>query len=101
MRILVGHGGVETFLYEAGDFVRLCRDEDGPIVTAFAGDWGCVVRVHPDGSLDINFAGHSRPRGAALARAVAIRSSRVQPCDARGRPRPPGKAVVWDTHKAR
>ena len=101
MRIMVGQGGAEIYLYEPGDFVRLCRDEDGPVVTAFAGDWGRVTRVHADGSLDIKFAGYSRPREAELVRAVAVQRSRVQPCDDQGRSRMRSNAVVWDTHKAR
>lgn len=98
---MAGQDGAEIYLYEAGDLVRLSRDEEGPLVTAFAGDWGRVMRVHSDGSLDIKFAGYSRPRDAELARAVAVRSSRVQPCDSQGRPTIRGKAVVWNTLKAR
>lgn len=98
---MTGQGGAEIYIYEPGDFVRLSRDEDGPIVTAFAGDWGRVIRVHPDGSLDITFAGYSRSREADLVRAVAVRRSRVQPCDSQGRPRLRSQAVVWNTHKAR
>ena len=57
--------------------------------------------MHADGSLDIKFAGYSRPREAELVRAVAVQRSRVQPCDDQGRPRMRSNAVVWDTHKAR
>jgi hypothetical protein len=44
-------------IYEKGDLVRLKRDEDGPIVTAFAGNWGRVTLVRPCGALDIKLAG--------------------------------------------
>ena len=99
MRITTGHGGVEIFFYEAGDLVRLKRDEDGPLVTAFAGDWGRVTKVHPDGSLDIKFAGYSRAKDANMLRALAVPRSRVEPCDEVGRPRARGTAAVWDTRK--
>jgi hypothetical protein len=100
MRIMSGNGGVEIFIYEAGDLVRLCRDEDGPVKTAFAGDWGRVIKVHPDGSLDIKLAGFSRAKDAGLVRALAVPRSRIEPCDEQGRPRSRGKSVVWDTRKA-
>lgn len=101
MRITHGHGGVEIYFYEPGDLVRLTRNEDGPLVTAFAGDWGRVMKVYPDGSLDIKFAGYSRAKDASLIRAVAVSRSRVEPCDTEGRPRRRGAAAVWDTRKAR
>jgi hypothetical protein len=100
MRIMHGHGGAEIYFYEAGDLVRLCRNEDGPLVTAHAGDWGRVTKVHPDGSLDIKFAGYSRAKDASLMRAVAVARSRVEPCDEAGRPRTRGASAVWDTRKA-
>ncbi|MGG5818667.1 hypothetical protein [Falsiroseomonas sp. HW251] len=100
MRIMSGHGGVEIYHYEVGDLVRLCRDEDGPLITAFAGDWGRVLHVHPDGSLDIKFAGSGRARDATLTRATAVHRSRVEPCDDQGRPRMRGTVAVWDTRKA-
>lgn len=101
MRIKTGYGGSEIYIYEPGDLVRLSRDEGGSIVTAFAGDWGRVLHVHPDGSLDITFAGYSRSRTAHMVRAVAVRSGSVQPCDGLGRPRPRGQSVVWTTREAR
>jgi hypothetical protein len=101
MRTITGQGGLEIHLYEAGDLVRLRRDEDGPLVTAFAGDWGRVTRVHPDGSLDIKLAGYSRAREAAMVRAVAVARSRVEPCDTEGRPLGAGISTVWNTRKAR
>jgi hypothetical protein len=101
MRIMAGHGGAEIYFYEAGDLVRLCRDEDGPLVTAHAGDWGRVTKVNSDGSLEIKFAGYSRPKDANLIRAVAVARSRVEPCDDLGRPRMRGSAAVWDAIKTR
>jgi hypothetical protein len=101
MRIMHGQNGAEIYFYEAGDLVRLCRDEDGPLVTAFAGDWGRVMRVHPDGSLDIKFAGYARAKDSSMVRAVSVASSRVEPCDEQGRPRMRGTAAVWDTRKLR
>ncbi len=101
MRIMHGQNGAEIYVYEPGDLVRLRRDEDGPMVTAFAGDWGRVMRVHPDGSLDIKFAGYVRAKDANLVRAVSVARSRVEPCDELGRPRMRGSAAVWDTRKAR
>lgn len=101
MRIMHGQGGAEIYVYEPGDLVRLRRDEDGPLVTAHAGDWGRVTKVHGDGSLDIRFAGFSRAKDAPLVRAVAVARSRVEPCDDLGRPRMRGTPAVWDTRKAR
>ena len=101
MRVMYGQGGAEIVFYEPGDLVRLCRDEDGPLVTAFAGDWGRVLKVHPDGSLDIKFAGYSRAKDANLVRAVAVARSRVEPCDDLGRPLRRGHSAVWDTRRVR
>jgi hypothetical protein len=69
------------------------------MVTAFAGDWGRVTKVHPDGALDIKFAGYSRAKDAAMVRASSVPRSRVEPCDEQGRPRTRGVAAVWDTRK--
>lgn len=101
MRTLAGHGGIPVYIYETGDLVRLTRDEAGPIVTAHAGDWGRVTRVHPCGALDIKFAGYARAKDSALTRAVAIPSGRVEPCDLQGMPVARGFSAVWDTRKAR
>ncbi len=101
MRITTGQNGAEIYFYEPGDLVRLRRDEDGPWVTAFAGDWGRVMKVHPDGSLDVKFAGYSRAKDADLVRAVSVPRSRVEPCDEQGRPRMRGTAAVWDTRRPR
>jgi hypothetical protein len=97
MRTMHGQGGIAIHHYEAGDLVRLRRDEDGPLVTAFAGDWGRVLRVHPDGALDIKLAGYSRAKDAALIKAVAVARRHVEPCDANGRPLARDLAPVWDT----
>jgi hypothetical protein len=96
---MAGHDGSEIYFYEAGDLVRLKRDEDGPLITAFAGDWGRVVAVNADGSLDIKFGGYSRAKDANMTRAMAVPRSRVEPCDEKGRPRMRGSAAVWDTRK--
>lgn len=101
MRIIAGQGGIDTYVYETGDLVRLTRNEDGPIITAFAGDWGRVTRVHGCGSLDIKFAGYSRAKDAVMTRAVAVHRSRVEPCDHNGMPLKRGFSAVWDTRKAR
>ncbi|MGG5809541.1 hypothetical protein [Falsiroseomonas sp. CW058] len=101
MRILVGAGGLETYAYETGDLVRLTRNEDGPIVTAFAGDWGRVTRVHPCGAVDIKLAGYGRARDATMTRAVAVPRGRVEPCDHQGMPLRRGFAAVWDTRRPR
>jgi len=42
---------------EVGNLVRLTRDEAGPIVTAYAGEWGRIVRVTTRNTLDIQLAG--------------------------------------------
>jgi hypothetical protein len=95
MQILTGAGRLETYVYEVGDFVRLRRDEDGPIVTARAGDWGRVTRVHANGAVDIRLAGYSRAKDATLSRAVAVSQALLQPCDSSGVGRPRGLVVVW------
>jgi hypothetical protein len=73
--------------YETGDLVRFRQDEIGPVVTAFAGEWGKVQRVE-DGALDIQLAGYGRPRTAPLAMAVRVPARCVEPCDFRGVPLP-------------
>ncbi|HEY4253263.1 MAG TPA: hypothetical protein VGM87_18785 [Roseomonas sp.] len=84
MRIDYSREGFPTPVYEAGDFVRLRRDEEGEVITARAGDWGQVTRVER-GSLDIRFAGHSRPRTSPLPIARDVPAYIVEPCDRRGR----------------
>ncbi len=101
MRTMHGPVGVEIHHYEQGDLVRLRRDEDGPLVTAHAGDWGRVMRVHPDGALDIKLAGYSRAKDAPLVKAVGVARRHVEPCDQAGRPLMRGHAAVWDTRRPR
>ena len=72
-------------IYEAGDFVRFVRDEDGPIVTARAGDWGQVVRVTGT-DVDVRLAGFCRPRTTDLPMARHVAQSCVAPCDRSGQP---------------
>lgn len=99
MRTLVGQGGLERYVHEVGDLVRLVRNEEGPVVTAFAGDWGRVTRVHPCGAVDVKLAGYCRAKDATLTRAVAVGAGRVEPCDERGMPRMRGVAAVWGTRR--
>jgi hypothetical protein len=84
MRIEYSREGYATPVYEAGDYVRLKRDEEGEIITAQAGDWGQVMRV-AQGSLDIRFAGHSRPRTSHMPMGRDIPAWLVEPCDRQGR----------------
>jgi hypothetical protein len=101
MRTLTGQGGIPSYIFETGDLVRLTRNEGGPMVTAFAGDWGRVLRVHPCGALDVKFAGYSRAKDAHMTRGVAIPAGRVEPCDNQGMPLARGFSAVWDTRKPR
>ncbi|NKC30396.1 hypothetical protein [Falsiroseomonas selenitidurans] len=101
MQTLTGAGGIESYLFEAGDLVRLVRGEGGAVETVRAGDWGLVTRVHPCGALDIKLAGYSRGKDAVLTRAVAVPCGRVEPCDRRGMPLKRGFSAVWDTRKPR
>jgi hypothetical protein len=84
MRITYLLDGTPVPLFEPGDFVRLVRDEPGPDVTAFAGEWGRVLRNHGGGGLDIRLAGHSRPRTAALPDVTGLPARLVVPCDRQG-----------------
>jgi hypothetical protein len=70
-------------IYEVGDFVRLRRDESGPVVTARAGDWGRVTRVGPKG-VDVQLAGYCRPRDARVSIATGLPEWMLLPCDERG-----------------
>ncbi len=81
--------------FAAGDFVKLRRDEPGPIVTAFAGDWGQVSKVNRDGSLDLTFAGYSRPRTASSPRAMGVPGRIVERCDAYGKPLSEERGRHW------
>lgn len=84
MRVSYLLDGTPVPIFEAGDMVRLTRDEPGDPVTARAGDWGSVMRRWPDGGIDIRFAGYSRPKGASLPIATHVPSSILVPCDQRG-----------------
>jgi hypothetical protein len=86
MRVTYRDDGSPVPIYEAGDMVRLVRDEPGPIVTARAGEWGEILRVRGRDGLDIRFAGYSRPSNALMPVATAIPASYVAPCDRRGVP---------------
>jgi hypothetical protein len=79
----------------AGDFARLRRDEPGDIVTAFAGDWGQVIRVNRNGTADLMLAGYCRPRTASSPRALSIPLSILDRCDAFGRPPSAPRRRVW------
>ncbi|MGG5809542.1 hypothetical protein [Falsiroseomonas sp. CW058] len=68
-----------------GDLVRLRRDEPGPLVTAFAGDWGKVLQVNWDGTLDLLLAGYCRPRTDPTDRALSVPRACLEPCDSFGR----------------
>ena len=79
----------------SGDFVRLRRDEPGEFVTAFAGDWGQVMRVNRDGTADLMLAGFCRPRTASAPRALSIPLSIIERCDAFGRPQQAARRRHW------
>ncbi|HYZ32021.1 MAG TPA: hypothetical protein VE684_07020 [Crenalkalicoccus sp.] len=85
MRITYTESGLPLPVYEPGDFVRLRRDEAGPIVLARAGDWGQVIAVR-GAMMDLRLAGHCRPRTTALPLALDIPWGLVEPCDRRGQP---------------
>jgi hypothetical protein len=99
MRVMVGQGGVEIYIFEGGDLVRLVRDEPGPLVTAGAGEWGRVIRVHPDGAMDIRLAGYSRPKDTPLPRAVGVPRHCVVPCDENGHRLGSRNVTVWGTRR--
>jgi hypothetical protein len=81
---------------EAGDFVRLRRDEPGDFVTARAGDWGRVTRLNRDSTVDLMLAGYCRPRTTPQPRAQSIPLSIIEPCDAFGRtPLASPRRRVW------
>ena len=86
MRIDTRPDGSQIMIPEAGDLVRLTHDEAGPIVTAHTGEWGRILRVSSRNTLDIQLAGFSRPRGAAMALVSDFPAINVVPCDGRGLP---------------
>jgi hypothetical protein len=101
MRVIQGAGGQESVIYEAGDLVRLRRDEQGPIVTAFAGDWGRITQVHPDGSVDIKLAGYGRSSADSITRATGVARRLLEPCDTQGRATLAMPRSVWGTRQER
>lgn len=84
MRITYLQDGTPVPVFEAGDFVRLLRDEPGDPVTARAGEWGKVVRNAGPAGIDVRLAGFSRPRTTELPMATGIPASILAPCDRRG-----------------
>ena len=86
MRIETRPDGSQITIPEVGDLVRLTRDEAGPIVTAHAGEWGRILRVSNRNTVDIQLAGFSRPRGAAMELVSDFPAINVVPCDGRGKP---------------
>jgi hypothetical protein len=86
MRVDTRPDGSQIKIPEIGDLVRLTRDEAGPIVTAYAGEWGRIVRISTRNTLDIQLAGFSRPRGVAMALVSDFPAINVVPCDGRGFP---------------
>ena len=88
MRIDTRPDGSQIMIPEAGDLVRLTRDEPGPEPTALRGEWGRIVRITPRKNLDIQLAGYSRPRSAPMATVRDILPINVEPCDAKGLPKP-------------
>lgn len=76
--------GRPVAILEVGDLVRLTRAEAGPAPSAQAGEWGRIRRIDAKGALEIELAGYSRPRGAALAQVSDFPATNVIPCDHRG-----------------
>ncbi|MFM7781277.1 MAG: hypothetical protein ACKPB8_21370, partial [Alphaproteobacteria bacterium] len=56
----------------------------GPMPTADAGEWGRIRRITERGTLDIELAGYSRPRGVFMGMVSDIPATNVIPCDHRG-----------------
>lgn len=84
MRIVYMPDGRPLPIYEPGDFVRLVRDEPGEITTAFAGEWGEVVRNRGVEGLDVRLAGYCRPRTSYLPMVTRLPTFIVVPCDRNG-----------------
>ena len=99
MRIDNRPDGSQIMIPEAGDLVRLTRDEPGPIVTAHAGEWGRIIRVTSRNTLDIQLAGFCRPRGVAMAQVSDFPAINVVPCDARGLPTDGKHWGSWDERR--
>ncbi len=83
MRIEYSPDGSPRPIFEVGDYVRLSRDEEGPIVMARAGDWGQVVKVNRN-LVDIRMAGFCRPRTTDIPLARDVPRHCLQPCDRSG-----------------
>jgi hypothetical protein len=79
----------------AGDLVRLTSNEPGPYCTAYAGEWGEVVRVHLNGNLDVQLAGFCRPRTHPASRVLDLPQRVIEPCDKQGRPKPLPTVRHW------
>jgi len=92
MRIEYLADGSPRPIYEVGDFVRFVRDEEGPIVTARAGEWGEVMRVQ-GARIDIRLAGYCRPRTTDLPMARDVPRHCVSPCDRGGTPLQMGREI--------
>ena len=99
MRIDSRPDGSQIMIPETGDLVRLTRDEAGPIVTAHAGEWGRILRVTSRNTLDIQLAGFSRPRGAAMALVSDFPAINVVPCDGRGLPTDGNHWGSWEERR--
>jgi hypothetical protein len=84
MRVTYLPDGTAVPVYEAGDLVRLLRDEPGDPVTAHAGEWGMVERNRGSAGIDVRLAGHSRPRTARMPVASGLPPSLLVPCDRLG-----------------
>ena len=100
MRIDTRPDGKQIMIPEAGDLVRLTRDEAGPIVTAHAGEWGRILRVTNRNTLDIQLAGFSRPRGVAMALVSDFHVINVVPCDGRGLPADGNHWGSWEERRS-
>jgi len=83
MRVEYLSDGTPQPIFEVGDFVRLVRDEDGPFVTARAGDWGQVERVNGN-RVDVRLAGFCRPRTTDFPVVRDLPRYCLQPSDRRG-----------------
>lgn len=84
MRISYRRDGTAVPIYEPGDFVRLLGHDPGPLPMALADAWGCVLRNHGAGRIDIRLAGYSRPRNAPMPIATGVPARYVAPCDRNG-----------------
>lgn len=84
MRITYRRDGTAVPIYEPGNFVRLLGHEPSPLAMALAGEWGCVLRNHGPGGIDIGLAGYSRPRNAPMPIATGVPASYVAPRDRNG-----------------